>query len=53
MKISTYAYLFQLNEIIIHRYVSHTEYFKKIKEKYDANCLNIILKKLVDETFHW
>jgi len=48
-----YAYLFQLNEIIIYRYVSHKEYFKKIKEKYDAKCLNIILKRLVNETFEW
>ena len=48
-----YAYLFQLNEIIIYRYVNHKEYFKKIKEKYDAKCLNIILKRLVNETFDW
>ena len=48
-----YAYLFQLNEIIIYRYISHKEYFKKIKEKYDAKCLSIVLKRLVDETFHW
>jgi hypothetical protein len=48
-----YAYLFQLNEIIIYRYVTHKEYFKKIKEKYDAKCLDIVLKRLVDETFKW
>ena len=46
-----YAYLFQLNEIIIYRYVTNEEYLKKVKEKYDHKCLNIILKRLVDESF--
>ena len=27
------------------------EYYAKLKEKYDRKCLNIILKRLVDETF--
>lgn len=48
-----YAYLFQLNEIIIYRYVSHKEYYVRIKEKYDRKCLNIVLKRLVDESFQW
>jgi len=34
-----------------YRCVSKEEYYKKIKEKYDAKCLNIILKRLVNETF--
>ena len=34
-----------------YRYISKEEYFKKVKEKYDHKCLNIILKRLVDETF--
>jgi hypothetical protein len=48
-----YAYLLQLNEIIIYRYVSDEEYLKKIKEKYDQTCLNIVLKQLVNEHFEW
>ena len=48
-----YAYLFQFNEIIVYRYITNEEYLKKVKEKYDANCLNIILKRLVDESFEW
>jgi len=34
-----------------YRYVSKEEFYAKVKEKYDAKCLNIILKRLVDETF--
>jgi hypothetical protein len=30
-----------------YRYVS-----KKVKEKYDATCLNIILKRLINDDFH-
>lgn len=47
------GYIFVLNEIIIYRYVSHEEYLKKRKEKYDCNCLNTILKRLINETFKW
>ena len=36
-----------------YRYISKEEYFKKVKEKYDSKCLNIILKRLVDESFEW
>lgn len=53
MPYERYAYLFQLNKIIIYRYVSDEEFLKKRKEKYDEKCLNIILKRLVDETFEW
>jgi len=48
-----YAYLLQLNEIIIYRYVTNEEYLKKVKEKYDTKCLNIVLKRLVNEHFEW
>jgi len=48
-----YAYLFQLNEIIIYRYVTNEEYLKKVKEKYDSKCLDIVLKQLVNENFSW
>lgn len=36
-----------------YRYVSKEEFYKKVKEKYDVKCLNIVLKRLVDETFVW
>ena len=41
----------QLNTF--YRYVSKEEFYAKVKEKYDAKCLNIILKRLVDESFQW
>ena len=40
-----------LNEF--YRYISKKEYYAKLKEKYDARCLDIILKQLVDESFSW
>ena len=39
----------QLNTF--YRCVSKEEFYAKMKEKYDAKCLNIILKRLVDESF--
>ena len=36
-----------------YRYVSKEEYYTKVKEKYDAACLNIILKRLVNDDFRW
>ena len=48
-----YGYLLHLSEIKIYRYVNKKEYYAKIKEKYDNKCLNIVLKKLVNETFEW
>ena len=36
-----------------YRYVSKEEFYKKVKEKYDVTCLNIVLKRLVDESFVW
>ena len=48
-----YGYLLHLNQIKIYRYVSDEEFLKKRKEKYDIKCLNIVLKRLVNETFEW
>jgi hypothetical protein len=42
-----------LSVISVYRYVSEEEYRSKIKEKYDAKCLGIVLKRLVDESFEW
>jgi len=33
--------------------ISHKEYIKKIKEKYNQTCLDIVLKRLIDESFVW
>ena len=49
---SGYSHMW-LTTISVYRYVSEEEYRVKIKEKYDAKCLNIVLKRLVNETFEW
>ena len=36
-----------------YRYISEEEYKEKIKEKYHQTCLDIILKRIVNETFTW
>ena len=36
-----------------YRYVSKEEYQEKLKEKYDATCLDIILKRIINEHFTW
>ena len=46
-----YVFDIHLNEF--YRYISPEEYRIKLKEKYDATCLNIILKRLVNENFQW
>lgn len=38
-------------QIIFYRSVTKEEYYEKLKEKYNRNVLNIILKRLVDENF--
>jgi hypothetical protein len=48
-----HGYLFRSNDIIIYRYISENEYWAKVKEKYDATCLDIILKRLLNENFIW
>lgn len=44
---------FDFDLIEIYRFVTSEEYYIKLKEKYDLKCLNIILKRLVDESFSW
>ena len=36
-----------------YRYVSKYEYYMALKEKYDATCLDIVLKRVVNENFSW
>jgi len=36
-----------------YRYVSKEEFYEKVKEKYDATCLDIILKRIVNDDFSW
>jgi len=42
-----------LESTIFYRYVSNEEYKKKVREKYNNTCLDIVLKRLVDESFDW
>ena len=42
-----------LEETTFYRYVSIEEYRKKVREKYNDRCLDIVLKRLVDESFSW
>jgi hypothetical protein len=42
-----------IHENKFYRYVSKYEYYMALKEKYDQTCLNIVLKRLVNETFEW
>ena len=48
---SNYDFRVHLNANTFYRFVSKEEFYVKVKEKYDRKCLNIILKRLVDETF--
>ena len=50
--ISGYSYI-KVKDLSIYRYVTQEEYLEKLKEKYDAKCLDIVLKRLVDESFEW
>ena len=47
-----YSYV-RVKDISIYRYVSQEEYWTKVKEKYNSKCLDIVLKRLVDESFQW
>ena len=40
-------------EWTFYRYISHAEYKEKLIEKYQSTCLNIVLKKLIDDSFKW
>jgi len=50
---NNYEFQMHLCSNIYYKYVSKEEYFEKLKEKYDAKCLNIVLKRLIDESFQW
>ncbi len=43
----------ELFKVAYYRCVSKEEYYAKVKDKYDEKCLNIILKRLIDESFEW
>ena len=43
--------LFIVSIFTIHRRISKEEFYMNVKKKYDHKCLNIILKRLVDESF--
>ena len=51
LSMNTVIYLYTDNRY--YKYISKNDYLKKVKEKYDAKCLDIVLKRLVDETFEW
>lgn len=42
-------YIIRLDLFKFYRYVSPEEYREKVKEKYNVTCLNIVLKRLVDD----
>jgi len=45
--------LIELRCWTFYRYVSRYEYKEKLREKYNETCLNIVLKRLVNESFAW
>jgi hypothetical protein len=46
--------IFQIVDMYhFYRYVSKYEYYMALKQKYDDKCLNIVLKRLVNENFEW
>jgi hypothetical protein len=42
-----------LDTICVYRIIGEKEYYEKMKEKYDTKCLNVVLKKIIDESFEW
>ena len=42
-----------IHQTKFYKFVTKENYYAKVKEKYDSKCLNIILKRLVDESFIW
>ena len=48
---SKFSFQLHLPANNFYRYISKEEFYTKTKEKYDAKCLNIILKRLIDESF--
>ena len=46
--------IFQIVDMYhFYRYVSKYEYYMALKEKYNQTCLNVVLKRLVNENFEW
>ena len=45
------VYLYTGN--LYYKYISKKDFFEKMKKKYDAKCLDIVLKRLVNENFEW
>ena len=46
--------IFQIVDMYyFYRYVSKYQYYMALKEKYNQTCLNIVLKRLVNENFEW
>jgi len=50
---SNYSFQIHLRMNTFYRYINKEEYYTKVKEKYDAKCLNTVLKNLIDESFEW
>lgn len=50
---SNFDFQLYLTTNTFYRYVSNYEYYMALKEKYDSNCLDIVLKRLIDESFQW
>jgi hypothetical protein len=50
---TNYSFQLHFRANAFYRYISLEEYYAKVKEKYDSNCLDIVLKRLVNENFHW
>ena len=50
---SIHAFKIDKRYFNFYRYVSKDEYYMKLKEKYDSKCLDIVLKRLVNEHFEW
>ena len=46
-------FFIELKDWTFYRYVSTEEYNKKRKDKYDETCLDIVLKRVVNESFMW
>jgi hypothetical protein len=47
------CYYVEVKDISVYRYISKEEYWAKVKQKYDIKCLDIVLKRLVNESFQW
>jgi len=53
VKMFTFDYELALELSDFYRYVSREEFYAKVKEKYDQTCLNVVLKRLINDDFRW